>query len=165
MGEGWTWGLSLTGLTMAIHATGVVLMALAMMRIRVWLVRKSVGLRFVIPIVIGAVAVVGLLLAVLHGIEAAAWAAAYLWLGAIAMPADAMLYSVGAITTAGVSGLTLEEHWRMLSALESADGVLLFGISTAYLFAMMQMYWPMLSRDQWDRASIRATGGGGTASK
>ena len=34
----------------------------------------------------------------------------------------------------------------MMGALEAADGMLLFGISTAYIFAAMQMYWPMLSK-------------------
>ena len=33
----------------------------------------------------------------------------------------------------------------MMGALEAVDGVLLFGISTAYIFALMQTYWPMLS--------------------
>ena len=33
----------------------------------------------------------------------------------------------------------------MMGALEAADGMLLFGISTAYIFAVMQMYWPILS--------------------
>jgi hypothetical protein len=53
------------------------------------------------PIVIGEVGVVGLLLAVLHGIEAAIWAAAYVWLGALDSPADAMLYWGDAIKRAG----------------------------------------------------------------
>ncbi len=34
----------------------------------------------------------------------------------------------------------------MMGALEAADGMLLFGISTAYIFAVMQAYWPMLSK-------------------
>ena len=34
------------------------------------------------------------MLAVLHGIEAAIWAAAYVWLGALDFPKDAILYSV-----------------------------------------------------------------------
>ena len=33
----------------------------------------------------------------------------------------------------------------MMGALEAAGGMLLFGISTAYIFAVMQVYWPMLS--------------------
>jgi hypothetical protein len=100
----------------------------------------------VIPIVIGLVAAAGLLLAVLHGIEAAIWAAAYLWLGALGSPLDAIIYSVDSMATRGASGLTLEAHWRMMGALEGVDGMLLFGISTAYIFALMQGFWPMLSR-------------------
>ncbi len=139
----WTWGLSLIVLTITIHATAVVMMALAGAQIRARLERRRLGLRCVIPIVIGVLALVGLLLVVLHGVEAAIWAAAYLWLGALGSPTDAVLYSVGAMTTAG-SALTLAGHWRMVGALKSAGGMLLFGISTAYMFAVMQVYWPML---------------------
>jgi hypothetical protein len=142
----WIWGLSLIALTVAIHAMGVVMMALVMEKIRVRLDNRSLGLRDVIPIVIGLVGAVGLLLAVLHGIEATIWAAAYLWLGALGSPIDAMLYSVDSMSTRGASGLTLQRHWQMMGALEAFDGMLLFGISTAYIFAGMQVYWPMLSR-------------------
>jgi drug/metabolite transporter (DMT)-like permease len=96
---------------------GVVMMALAMERIRVRVEIRSLGLRYVIPIVIGLVGAAGLLLAVLHGIEAAIWGAAYLWLGALGSPIDAMLYSVDSMTTRGASGLTLQRHWQMMGAL------------------------------------------------
>ena len=49
------------------------------------------------------------------------------------------------MTTRGASGLMLEQHWRMMGALEAANGMLLFGISTAYILAVMQVYWSMLS--------------------
>ena len=145
----WTWGLSLIALTVAIHALGVVMMALVMEKIRLRLGlhnRARPDLRYVIPIVIGVVGAVGLLLALLHGIEATIWAAAYLWLGALGSPIDAMLYSVDSMSTRGASGLTLQRHWQMMGALEAFDGMLLFGISTAYIFAVMQVYWPILSR-------------------
>ncbi|HXA25728.1 MAG TPA: hypothetical protein VNW90_25900 [Acetobacteraceae bacterium] len=142
----WTWGLSLIALTIAIHATGVVMMALVGLRIRAWLETRNLRSRRVIPIVIGIVGVIGLLLAVLHGIEAAIWAAAYIWLGALDSPEDAILYSVDSMTTRGASGLMLQQHWQMMGALEAAGGMLLFGISTAYIFAVMQEYWPMLSK-------------------
>jgi hypothetical protein len=32
-----------------------------------------------------------------------------------------------------------------MGALEAADGMLLFGVSTAYVFAVMQTYWSMLT--------------------
>ena len=52
---------------------------------------------------------------------------------------------IHSMTTRGASGLTLERHWLTMDALDAADGMLLFGISTAYIFAVMQLYWPMLS--------------------
>ena len=142
----WAWGLSLTALTIAIHAAGVVVLAFVSSRIRVRMENGRIGQRYVIPIVIGLVAAAGLLLAVLHGIEAAIWAAAYFWVGALDSPLAAILYSVEAMSTLGGSGLTLQGPWRMMGALEAANGMLLFGISTAFIFALMQSAWPMLSR-------------------
>ena len=63
---------------------------------------------------VGVVGGVGLLLAVLHGIEAAIWAAAYVWLGALNFPKDAILYSLDSMTTRGASGLMLEQHWLQI---------------------------------------------------
>ena len=142
----WAWGLSLIALTIAIHTMGVVMMALVGLRIRARLETRNLGFWHAILIVIGVVGTAGLLLAVLHGIEAAIWAAAYVWLGALNLPKDAILYSVDSMTTRGASGLMLEQHWRMMGALEAANGMLLFGISTAYIFAVMQVYWSMLSK-------------------
>src|SRR4029077_18082252 len=107
---------------------------------------RPLELPYVILIVIGLVAAAGLILAVLHGLEAGIWAAAYLRLGVIYSPLDSVLYSVDSMSTRGASGLTLQGHWRMMGALEAFDGMLLFGISTAYIFALMQAYWPLLSR-------------------
>jgi hypothetical protein len=141
----WGWGLSLITLTIAIHAVGVVIMAIVAFRIRGRVETRNPGLRHVIPIVICMVGGVGLLLAMLHAVEAAIWAAAYVWLGALDSPRDAILYSIDSMTTRGASGLMLQQHWRIMGALEAAGGMLLFGISTAYIFAVMQVYWPMLS--------------------
>ena len=44
------------------------------------------------------------------------------------------------MTTRGASGLVVQPHWQMLGALEAADGMLLFGISTAFIFTVMQFY-------------------------
>ena len=142
----WTWGLSLIALTIAIHAIGVVTIALALLRIRSWLATQHLGFHCLIAIVICLVAAAGLLLAVLHGIEAAIWAAAFLWLGAIDSPVDAILYSLDSMATRGATGLTLQGPWRMMGALEAVDGMLLFGISTAFIFALLQAFWSMLSR-------------------
>jgi hypothetical protein len=143
--ESWIWGLSLIVLTMVIHASGVVSMALVLHDIGVRVASRSLALRHVFAILISLIGAVGLLLAVLHGIEAGFWAAAYWWLGALDTPGEAILYSIDSITTRGASGLTLPPHWRTLGALEAVDGMLLFGISTAFIFAVLQVYWPIFA--------------------
>ncbi len=49
----WAWGLSLIALTIAVHAMGVVMMAIAGLAIRVRLETRNLGFRYVILIVIG----------------------------------------------------------------------------------------------------------------
>jgi len=145
--KNWAWGLALIVLTIAIHGLGVALMALAEMSFRLRIERRHhLRLPHVLAIATGLIGVAGLLLAALHGMEAALWAAAYSWLGALNSPADAILYSVDTIATRGASGVTLERPWGMMGALEAVDGMLLFGISTAYIFAVMQSYWPFIIR-------------------
>jgi len=141
----WRWGLSLIALTLAIHATAVVMMAFVTVRIRSRLKARGLNLWNLIPILICIIVVIGLLLAMLHGIECGIWAAAYVWLGALDSPVDALLFSVDSMSTRGSSGLTLQRHWQMMGALEAVNGMLLFGLSTAYIFAVMQVYWPMLA--------------------
>ena len=140
----WVWGLSLIVVTITIHASGVVSMALAGIGLRLRLEQTHRGTLYVVPTVIVVVAVIGLLLTALHGIEAAVWAGAYMWVGAFDSRFDAMLFSVGSMTTVGAPGLALQRHWQMMGVLEAADGALVFGISTAYIFGVMQAYWPLL---------------------
>ena len=91
------------------------------------------------------VAVIGLLLAVVLVIECGIWAAAYLWLGALDSPLDALLFSIDSMSTRGASGLTLQRHWQLMGALEAVNGMLLFGLSTAWLFTVGQAYWSMIA--------------------
>jgi hypothetical protein len=142
--DNWIWGLSLIALTIAIHAASVTFMVSVLHSVRVRLESRTPGLPRVFAIVIGTITTMGLLLVALHLIEAAFWAAAYLWLGALESLQTAILYSVDSIATRGASGLTLQSHWQMMGALEAADGVLLFGISTAFIFTVMQFYYQHL---------------------
>ena len=89
-------------------------------------------------------------LAVLHGVEAALWAAAYLWLGALDTLVQALPYSVDSMTTRGASGLVLHPHWQFMGAMEAVAGMLMFGISTVYVFQVLLLYWPDLQA-VWQR--------------
>ena len=153
--DNWTWGLSLIALSIAVHATGVTSMVSVLHGIRVRLESRSLGSSHVFAIMIGTITAMGLLLAALHGIEAAFWAAAYLWLGALASPESAILYSINSIATRGAPGIMLQPHWQIMGALEAVDGMLLFGISTAFIFTVLQFYYVHLM------LRVRPDGSGG----
>lgn len=139
--DNWVWGLSLIALSIAVHATGVTFMVSALHSIRIRLESRSLGLSHVFAIMIGTITAMGLLLAALHGLEAAFWAVAYLWLGALGSPESAILYSINSIATRGAPGIMLPPHWQIMGALEAVDGMLLFGISTAFIFTVIQFYY------------------------
>jgi hypothetical protein len=91
------------------------------------------------------VLVVALCAAILHGSEVAIWAAAYVLLGALPDRKTAMLYSMNAMTTYGHVDLHLAPHWQLMGALEALNGLILFGLTTAFLFTVMQKVWPRLN--------------------
>ena len=142
----WRWGLSLIALTLAFHAAFVVMMGIAAVKIRLRLEARSLDLWKAVPLMICIVTVLGLLLAVALAIECGIWAAAYLWLGALDSPLDALLFSIDSMSTRGASGLALQRHWQLMGALESVNGMLLFGISTAWLFTVAQGHWFLIEK-------------------
>jgi hypothetical protein len=77
----------------------------------------------------------------LHAIEGLVWAAAYRLLGASADYKSAMLYSLNALTSYGHADLHLAPHWQMMGALEALNGWILFGLTTAFLFTVIQKAW------------------------
>lgn len=86
----------------------------------------------------GVMTVAVLLIAVLHALEAIAWALAYRILGAFPDNKTAMLYSLGAMTDFGAGNLSLPPAWQMMGVLQSLAGLLLFGLTAAFMYAMFQ---------------------------
>ena len=122
----WIWSLALVGVTVAIHAIGVVVIANAIEQLGIQLSRRRLAYLDSTPVSIVLIVAVALLLGILHAIECIIWALVYVWLGALPSPADAALYSVDSMTTRGASGLQLDGQWRMMGATEAGDGMLLF---------------------------------------
>jgi hypothetical protein len=109
---------------------------------------ESGGRRSMMPgfaVVMGGTA---LLATLLHGIEAGIWAASYRFLGALPDNRSAMLYSLSAMTTYGHASLFLNGRWQLMGALEALSGMLSFGLTTAFLFAIIQRVWPLGSRQR-----------------
>jgi hypothetical protein len=143
--DSWLWSLALVVFTTTLHVTALVFMGFAMQRMRDRIGHRNLRLSHVFAIFAGVTGAVGLLLTALHTLEAALWAIVYLWVGAVGLPAEAMVYSMDSLTTRGASGITLQGHWQVMGAVEAGNGMLLFGISTAFVFAVFQAYWSMLS--------------------
>jgi hypothetical protein len=80
---------------------------------------------------------VSLVTAVAHLIQIALWAAALLLVGALPTFGKALYYSAQSYTAVGYGDVVVSEQWRMLGPLESINGLLLFGLSTAVMFAVM----------------------------
>ena len=134
------WGLLIIVMTNSTHVVGIgfIVSVLERFRTRLLSPKNFIGSG---PSAIAVVVAVALTLATLHGIESIIWAIGYVRLGALPSSAEATLYSVDSLTTRGASGLVLGGGWQMMGALEAGDGMLLFGISTAFLFYVMTRLW------------------------
>ena len=136
--DDWIWGLPLILFTVPVHAFGLLLIR---ERIVLKLEHATGSRRFNALLAIVMCATV-LLLTILHGIEGGVWALAYLKLGALSDIRSAMLYSLSAMTSYGHANLFLAPHWQLMGALEALNGMMLFGLTTAFLFSVIQTVWP-----------------------
>ena len=73
-----------------------------------------------------------------HLIEIALWAALFVMCGEFKSPALAYYHSAVNYTTLGYGDLIMTSSWKLLGPLEAADGALMFGVSTAMIFAIAQ---------------------------
>ena len=73
-----------------------------------------------------------------HLIEIALWAGLFVVCGEFQEFGTAYYHSAVNYTTLGYGDLVMTPTWRMLGPLEAADGMLMFGVSTAIIFALTQ---------------------------
>jgi len=78
--------------------------------------------------------------------EVWAWALLYVGLGAMESFEKAVYFSTVTFTTLGFGDITLEEDWRLLSSFEAANGLLMFGWSTALVFIAVQWAYAKIGR-------------------
>jgi Ion channel len=81
--------------------------------------------------------VASLIMAATHLVQIVLWAVALWMCGEISTFEKAVYCSAGNYTTLGSGDIPLSERWRLLGPLEAINGLLLFGLSTAALFAVM----------------------------
>ncbi len=130
----WAWSLPLILVTVIFHVIGLVFINERVILSKRFLRRRRsflVGL----SIVLGAATLVAI---ILHALEAAIWAIVYQALGALPDSKSAILYSLSAMTTYGHEHFDLANHWQLMGSLEALNGMILFGLTTAFLYGMIR---------------------------
>jgi hypothetical protein len=140
----WAWGLPLIALTVVIHVCGLALIGERVLQT----MGGSIEHRSFIPRFALVMGRTSLQVTILHGLEGGIWAFAFLFLGAMPNTRSAMLYSLNAMTSYGHAPLFLSQRWQLMGALEALNGMLLFGLTTAFMFAMIQRVWPLGGRER-----------------
>jgi len=86
---------------------------------------------------ISVLCVVLLLLFTGHELQFASWAVLFVWLGEFSDFETAFYHSVVNFTSLGYGDIVMSEKWRLLGALEAANGILMFGLSSGGFLAVM----------------------------
>jgi hypothetical protein len=92
-----------------------------------WSIRKNLAVLLV----------VSLATALVHLVQISLWALALLMCGEAHSFDDAFYWSAQNYTALGYGDFMLSAPWRLLGPLEAVNGLLLFGLSTAVMFAIM----------------------------
>jgi len=83
-------------------------------------------------------------LLMLHVVEVLLWASVYISLpghAGLNNYAQAVYFSMVTLTTLGYGDITLSVRWQLLAGMEAMVGIMVFGLTTAILFAVIQRSW------------------------
>lgn len=69
------------------------------------------------------------------------WAVVYLVAGAISSFEEALYFSTASFTTVGYGDIVLSHEWRLLGSFEGANGMIIFGWTTALVIAAIQRFY------------------------
>jgi hypothetical protein len=125
--------LATTMATIVIHAIALIAIAYIL---RIEHRHGRTGVRFWrdVNIVTGAT----LLALVAHLLEITLWAAVLEACGEFTLLPAAWYHSAMNYTSLGYGDVVMSASWKLLGPLETADGMLMFGVSTAMIFAVLQ---------------------------
>lgn len=87
---------------------------------------------------LGIVAIAVLIALIAHLTEIGTWALLFLLFGEFQAFGMAFYHSAVNYTTLGYGDIVMSPAWRSLGPIEAADGLLMFGFSTAMIYAVIQ---------------------------
>jgi hypothetical protein len=88
---------------------------------------------------VGIVASATLLALTAHLVEITIWASVFVFCGEFAQFAGAFYHSAMNYTTLGYGDVVMTPSWKLFGPLEAADGMLMFGVSTAIIVSVIQL--------------------------
>ena len=88
---------------------------------------------------VGIVASATLLVLTAHLVEITIWAFVFVFCGEFARFAGAFYHSAMNYTTLGYGDVVMTPSWKLFGPLEAADGMLMFGVSTAIIVFVIQL--------------------------
>ena len=125
-------GTATTVVTIVIHALAL---RTVIQFVRHQRLHGRAGVHFSMDVIIVAGAT--LLAFVAHLTEVALWALVFVLCGEFPDFAAALYHSAENYTTLGYGDVVMSPSWRLLGPLEAADGMLMFGVSTGLIFAVI----------------------------
>jgi hypothetical protein len=81
-------------------------------------------------------------------VQASAWALLYVAVEALPSYEEAFYFSIVTYSTLGYGDIVLDKQWRLLSALEAANGLIMFGWTTAMVFVAVQWVYGHTAHDR-----------------
>ena len=113
-----------------LHVVGILIMS-------EWLLHRREHFETRGSVALGALLLVLFsLIMLMHLIEASLWAVFYYKRSLFVDMETSLYFSLGSYTTIGFGDVLLPQRWRLLAGIEAIAGVLLCGVSTAFIFAV-----------------------------
>ena len=120
----------LVAITVVVHIVGLVTLLLALVR-----KHAQAPTRFW-PMTMLLIEVTWWLV-LIHATEIGIWALFFLWTGGLPDVESAFYFSGVTYATVGYGDVILPQPWRMLGPIEGLTGILMCGLSTGLLFAII----------------------------
>ncbi len=115
-----------------LHVTGTLVIAEWLLHRRDYIEQTASMVRFGILLLF-----LFSMMMMLHLTDITVWGIFYYSRGWFADFETAVYFSLGSYTTIGYGDVVLPQRWRLLGGIEGIAGVLLCGLSTAFIFAAM----------------------------
>jgi len=123
---------AIVSVCLVVHVAGILLMAEWLLDRREYFERNVTARHFGALIVALFSGVV-----LLHMIQTSLWALFYYLKGLFGDIETALYFSMVSFATIGYGDVLLPRRWRLLGVVEGFTGVILVGISTAFIFAVL----------------------------